>query len=277
MDRKAQISEDIRRTMSEQIQAFNQGKSLEKGLFYMQMPMEEKLYYSLWFLNPEATHFPCVFLYNLELNALGSLSKALQLIRHSSCPLKLLEDQELPSHTSYDIFTFGKYRGRHLSDIFIIDPRYLSWVADKFEAHVRNEFTFKELAQSYNKAYINLQSGYRGNTSGKSFFGTPGDKIKALTLKIIKVRIDDDPYRTIIEQGVENFFVDQQITAKGPEGHLFLFTIKAKRKSLASRTLPPGTRTFQVGEEVKIQSAKVLKHLDFKQSKYTKIGYITLL
>ena len=39
----------------------------------------------------------------------------------------------------------------NLHDIYTIDPRYVVWIADKYEPHVKSEMRFKELAVTYSK------------------------------------------------------------------------------------------------------------------------------
>ena len=106
--------------------------------------------------------------------------------------------------------------------------------------------------------------------------GTPGEKLSDLKLTITKVRIEDDSYKTQIIRGTEYFYVDQLLTAVDIAGNYFLLRIKAKDRSLTTQTLPPGAHAFQVGEKLTLTSAKVLKHIESRTIKYTRIGYIKI-
>ena len=108
------------------------------------------------------------------------------------------------------------------------------------------------------------------------FVGTPGEKLSDLKLTITKVRIEDDSYKTQIIRGTEYFYVDQLLTAVDIAGNYFLLRIKAKDRSLTTQTLPPGAHAFQVGEKLTLTSAKVLKHIESRTIKYTRIGYIKI-
>ena len=88
--------------------------------------------------------------------------------------------------------------------------------------------------------------------------------------------IEDDSYKTQIIRGTEYFYVDQLLTAVDIAGNYFLLRIKAKDRSLTTQTLPPGAHAFQVGEKLTLTSAKVLKHIESRTIKYTRIGYIKI-
>jgi len=163
-----------------------------------------------------------------------------------------------------------------LHDIYTIDPRYVVWIADKYEPHVKSEMRFKELAVTYSKIYLDLQTRKKYKMPVSRFVGTPGEKLSDLKLTITKVRIEDDSYKTQIIRGTEYFYVDQLLTAVDIAGNYFLLRIKAKDRSLTTQTLPPGAHAFQVGEKLTLTSAKVLKHIESRTIKYTRIGYIKI-
>ena len=79
-----------------------------------------------------------------------------------------------------------------MHDIYTIDPRYVVWIADKYEPHVKSEMRFKELAVTYSKIYLDLQTRKKYKMPVSRFVGTPGEKLSDLKLTITKVRIEDD-------------------------------------------------------------------------------------
>ena len=97
-----------------------------------------------------------------------------------------------------------------------------------------------------------------------------------ISVVINKGRIEDDSYKTQIIRGTEYFYVDQLLTAVDIAGNYFLLRIKAKDRSLTTQTLPPSAHAFQVGEKLTLTSAKVLKHIESRTIKYTRIGYIKI-
>lgn len=272
--RSSDISEEMIKLIREKIEAFNLRRVTDNGRYCIVFPTDKTLYYTLWFNNPHAIHYPYICISNLELDILASLNKSMRLIQNSFLPLCITDSDEPLLHNTDDIIMFGKYRGRHLQDIYSIDPRYVSWLADKFTPTTKTEERFKELAVSYNKVYLDLQIRKKYKKKVSDYVGKQGDKLHDLELTIIRVRIEDDSYKTRLYDGVEYFYVDQLITATDTAGNLYLTTVKAKDRSLESRTLSPGTYAYRTGEIMHISSAKVLKHIESFQTRYTKLGYL---
>ena len=81
---------------------------------------------------------------------------------------------------------------------------------------------FKELAVTYSKIYLDLQTRKKYKMPVSRFVGTPGEKLSDLKLTITKVRIEDDSYKTQIIRGTEYFYVDQLLTAVDIAGNYFL-------------------------------------------------------
>lgn len=270
------ITDEIQKIILDRLNTFNQGKKSDEGRYYILLPNERTLYYTLWFYNPEAIYHSFIYLSNLELSAIGSVNKAIKIVFNSYLPLGIIREIDSPVRNGDDILMFGKYRGFHLQEIYTIDPRYVLWIADKYEPRVRSEFRFKELAINYSKVYLDLQTRRRYKTPTSRHVGTLGEKLANLNLTIVKVRIEDDAYKTRIMNGIAHFYVDQFITAVDAAGNLFLFTIKAKDRSLVSKVLPPSSHAYYKGEKLSILSAKVLKHLELHNIQYTKLGYVQL-
>ncbi len=268
------MSGEIRNMILDKLNAFNRGKTSDKGRYYILLPTPKSLYYTLWFFMPSAVYHPTIYLANLDLNVISSVNKAIKMLSNSFLPLYITTDIKDSPDNGDDIISFGKYRGYHLRDIYTIDPRYVVWIADKYEPRVKSEIRFKELAVAYSKIYIDLQTHKKYKIPVSRFVGMPGEKLSDLRLTITKVRIEDDPFRTQIIRGTEYFYVDQLLTAADIAGNYFLARIKAKDRSLTTRTLPPSAHAFQVGEILALASAKVLKHIEYRTVKYTLICYI---
>lgn len=278
MDRIIRINNEVERVILEQLTTFNVGKTSDKGRYYILMPNEKTVYYTLWFYNPVAMYHHFVFLDMLEMNILSSLNKAIKILSNSYLSLGITQhtDQLFDTFTNNgdDIITFGKYRGRTLQEIYIIDPRYITWLADKYEPRVRNEYRFKELATTYSRVYFDLHTPRKYKIHTSQYIGNPGEKITNLSLVVVRIRIEDDPYKTRVVRGSEYFYVDQLITAIDTGGNLFTFLIKAPDRSLQSRTLSPYAHPYQVGEKILLSSAKVMKHFESHNVKYTRLGFI---
>lgn len=278
MDGISGISSEVERVIREKLEAFNAGKTSDKGRYYILMPNQRTLYYTLWFYNPAATYHHYIFLDTLELNIISSLNKAMRLVANSYMSLHITNhtDQLFGSsgNNGDDIITFGKYRGHKLQEIYTIDPRYIAWLADKYEPRVRNEFRFKELAVTYNRIYFDLHTPRKYKIQTSQYVGSVGEKLTDLTLTVYRVRIEDDPYKTSIVRGTPYFYVDQIVTAIDKAGNLYTFTVKASGSSLQSRTLNSYAHPYKPGEKLFIASAKVMKHFESRNIKYTRLGYI---
>ena len=268
------ISKEVEKMIFDRLETFNKGKTSDKGRYYILVPNTKTLYYTLWFYNPSAVHHPSVYLSNLDLNAINSVNKALRIISNTYYPLYITDNTSTISNNGDDIITFGKYRGHHLHEIYSIDPRYVCWIADKYEAQGKNEQRFKEIATTYKQIYLDLYTHRKYKKPTSQYIGTPNERLSNLKLIITKVRLEDDPYKTKIIEGCAYFYVDQLITAADVAGNLFLFAIKAKNHSLESRVLSSYAHAYKAGDKLSISSAKVIKHIESHNIKYTKLGYI---
>lgn len=271
-----EIFEYIEQFVIDELKRFNAGRRSDKGIYYVLLPNSKTAYYTLWFYNPNAVHHPSVYLANLDMNAMGSVSKAMKIISNSYAQLTVTNQLDSTSGNGDDIIMFGKYRGYHLYQIYTIDPRYISWIADKYEARVKSEQRFKEMAVTYSQVHLDLNTPRIYKVPISQHIGTPGEKLTGLQLTITRVRIEDDPYKTRVVQGTPYFYVDQLLTAADQAGNLFFFSVKAKGRSLASDTLSNSDYAYKAGDVLDIASAKVLKHIVSRTIKYTKLGYLKI-
>lgn len=270
------ITEEILKMIRGKLEVFNRGKVAGKGRYYILLPNEKTLYYTLWFYNPLAVYHSFIYLSSLELNAIGSVAKAMRLTANSYLPLSIIREIDSYVENGDDLILFGRYRGHHLQEIYTIDPRYLLWLADKYEPRVKSEHRFKEMAANYAQAYLDLQTRRRYKTSSSQFVGEVGGRLTDFSLTVVRVRVTDDHYKTKIVGGVPHFYVDQLLTATDEAGNLFLLTMKAIDRSLVSGMLATGSHAYVYGEKLKIASAKILKHVELHTIKYTKLGYVKL-
>lgn len=180
------------------------------------------------------------------------------------------------SHNADDIISFGKYRGYHLFEVAAIDPKYITWIANKYEARVQSERRFKELAATYSWVYQDLNTSRMHKVPVSRFIGTIDEKLNDLHLSVRRVKVEDNPYKTRSIRGTTHFYVDQKIVASDESGNLFFFTIRASDRSLESGKLSNADHAYQAGEVMHIRSAKVIKHYTSRNIRYTKLGYIKM-
>ena len=268
------ISGYIEQFVLDKLNTFNEGRNTDKGVYFILLPNEKTAYYTLWFYNPAAEFHPNVFLSTLDVNAINSVEKAMKTTANSFARLTIKMRLESISHNADDIVSFGKYRSYHLFEVAAIDPKYVTWIANKYEARVQSERRFKELAATYSWVYQDLNTSRMHKVPGSRFIGTIDEKLNDLHLSVRRVKVEDNPYKTRSVRGTTHFYVDQKIVASDESGNLFFFTIRASDRSLESGKLSNADHAYQAGEIMHIRSAKVIKHYTSRNIRYTKLGYI---
>lgn len=268
------ISDYIEQFVLDKLNMFNEGRNEDKGVYYILLPNEKTAYYTLWFYNPAAEYHPNIFLSTLDVNAINSVGKAMKAVANSFVKLTVKIRIDSISHNADDIISFGKYRGYHLFEVALIDPKYVTWIANKYEAHVQSERRFKELAATYSWVYQDLNTSRIHKMPVSRFVGEIDEKLTDLHLTIRRIKIEDNPYKTRVIRGTTHFYVDQKIIAADDSENLFFFTIRATDRSLESGKLSNSDHTYQVGEKLYIRSAKVIKHYASRNIRYTKLGYV---
>ena len=268
------ISGYIEQFVLDKLNTFNEGRNTDKGVYFILLPNEKTAYYTLWFYNPAAEFHPNVFLSTLDVNAINSVEKAMKTTANSYARLTIKMRLQSISHNADDIVSFGKYRGYHLFEVAAIDPKYVTWIANKYEARVQSERRFKELAATYSWVYQDLNTSRTHKVPVSRFIGTIDEKLNDLHLSVRRVKVEDNPYKTRSVRGTTHFYVDQKIVASDESGNLFFFTIRASDRSLESGKLSNADHAYQAGEIMHIRSAKVIKHYTSRNIRYTKLGYI---
>ena len=268
------ISGYIEQFVLDKLNTFNEGRNTDKGVYFILLPNEKTAYYTLWFYNPAAEFHPNVFLSTLDVNAINSVEKAMKTTANSFARLTIKMRLESISHNADDIVSFGKYRSYHLFEVAAIDPKYVTWIANKYEARVQSERRFKELAATYSWVYQDLNTSRMHKVPVSRFIGTIDEKLNDLHLSVRRVKVEDNPYKTRSVRGTTHFYVDQKIVASDESGNLFFFTLRASDRSLESGKLSNADHAYQAGEIMHIRSAKVIKHYTSRNIRYTKLGYI---
>ena len=176
------ISGYIEQFVLDKLNTFNEGRNTDKGVYFILLPNEKTAYYTLWFYNPAAEFHPNVFLSTLDVNAINSVEKAMKTTANSFARLTVKMRLESISHNADDIISFGKYHGYHLFEVAAIDPKYVTWIANKYEARVQSERRFKELAATYSWVYQDLNTSRMHKVPVSRFIGTIAVSYTHLTL-----------------------------------------------------------------------------------------------
>ena len=174
-----------------------------------------------------------------------------------------------------DLIFFGKYRGHFLHEILKIDPAYLSWVAYKFIPKIPKQERFVKIAQAYHSIHLDIMiRKSREKCSSNRYLGELGEKLTGLKLKVTRIRLEDDPYKTRVNGTTPQFFVKQILTLTDASGNLVIISIPSKNPSAVSCTLSGIEHEYRLGDIIYIASAKVSRRYESYGSKYTRLSHV---
>lgn len=174
-----------------------------------------------------------------------------------------------------DIISFGRYRGHYLHEILKVDLAYLSWIAYKYTPKIPKQERFVAIAQIYHSVHLDImQRKARQKREAGRFLGNEGEKLEGLNLKVVRVRLEDDPYKTRVMGTSVQFFVRQIVTLTDPSGNLVVLRISSKTPSPVSCQLPALEHEFRPGEIVHIASARIARTYESYGSKYTRLSHV---
>ena len=159
-----------------------------------------------------------------------------------------------------------------------MDPAYLSWIAYKFTPRIPKQERFVKIAQAYHSVHLDLmQRKSKEKHSVSRYLGELGEKLTDLRLKVIRVRLEDGPYKTRINGTVPQFFVKQVLTLADASGNLVIMSIPSKNPSAVSCTLSGIEHEYRPGEIIYVASARVSRRYESYGSKYTRISHVNLV
>ena len=196
------ITEAEQELLYEKLNVYNQGKASykEAGCYLVVLPREGHPDYSLWFYTPLLDRRCILFIEDLKPDIIQSLRIVTSELWYANRQILVTDynEKRMSTHGD-DLIAFGKYRGHFLYEILRIDPGYVNWIAFKYTPIIPKQERFVKMAQAYNCVYLDkmLKKKYQPRPTSR-FLGKKGDKLSNLTLKITKVRVEDDPYRTCV-------------------------------------------------------------------------------
>ena len=173
-----------------------------------------------------------------------------------------------------DIISFGKYHGHYLHEILRIDPGYLTWIAFKFTPRIPKQERFVQIARIYHSVYIDILQRKARQSSAGRFLGKEGEKVENLTLIVLNVRLEDDPYKTQVKGTTPYFYVRQVLRLKDASGNLVTFRVNSRTASRYSCQLPAMEHAYRVDETVYIASARIAATYTIGRNKWTRLYYI---
>lgn len=272
------ISKNEQELLYQKLNEYNRGRASykEAGAYLVVLPRTGYLRYSLWIYSPLPERQSIFFIQDLSEDIHESLRAASSLCYYSPRCLLITEyNAKRMQSQRDDIISFGKYHGHFLHEIFRIDPGYITWVAYKFTPRIPKQERFVQIAQIYHSVHLDIQKRQaQQKYSTSRFLGKEGDKVKDLTLKVLRVRVEDDPYKTTVRGTTPFFYVRQILTLEDPIGNLVTFRTGARSPSRESCQVPATEHAFQPGETVYIASARISCTFTSGNKQYTRLNYV---
>ena len=199
---------------------YNRGRMSykEAGAYFVVLPRPGHPTYSVWIYSPTLEKNRLLFIHELSADINESLRMASTLFFFSRRCLLIVEYNEKRMQSNGDdIISFGRYRGHYLHEILKVDPAYLSWIAYKYTPKIPKQERFVAIAQVYHSVHLDImQRKARQKREAGRFLGNEGEKLEGLNLKVVRVRLEDDPYKTRVMGTSVQFFVRQIVTLTDP-------------------------------------------------------------
>lgn len=265
-----QLSSELSDRILKRIDSFNQGRTTQNGKYIISTTTAYRPYYALWRIFPHQS--APLFIRTLAMTFDMAAERTFSLLQNCNTMIEVSDNSLFEPYYGLtdDIVPFGKYRGKRLAEVFYIDPSYVLWLANKFEAANKRYERIVELAKLFSVVHFELTVPKKQISSVSKFVGDVGESIKEQYLTVLNVRLQTDRYKP-------DFYVDQQILAVDRDGNRFTFLIKAKGKSLSPHILSCYTHAISPHSVIHIASAKVMSHYESRGVCYTRLGYVRLI
>ncbi len=260
------------------LNTYNEGRASykEAGAYLVVLPQPEHPSYTLWIYSPLPERQSVFFICDLSADVREALRAASTLCFYSPRRLFLVEyNAKRMQNRGDDIVFFGKYRGHFLHEILRIDPGYLSWIAFKFEPKIPKQERFVQIAGVYHSVHLDIQRRKAQQANGGNrFLGKEGEKVENLTLTVLSVKVEDNPYKTQVKGATPYFYVRQVLRLKDAAGNMVSCRINARTASRTSCLLPAAEHAYRVGETVRIASARIARTYMVGNTRYTRLAHI---
>lgn len=261
------------------LNAFNEGRPSykETGAYLVVLPRPGHTRYSLWIYSPLPERQSIFYLCELAADAEESLRMASAWCYYSSRRLFIVEyNAKRMQSKGDDLVSFGKYRGHFLHEVLSVDPAYVAWIAFKFTPRIPKQERFVQIAKIYHSVHLDFQQrrsrqGIQGN-----YLGNVGDRVEGLTLTVVRVRLEDDPYKTQVQGTTPYFYVRQVLWLKDAAGNSVTFRIASRTASRKSGVLPALEHAFAPGEVIRVASARINRTYTAQNVRWTRLTYVRL-
>ena len=124
---------EITAQVLKELELFNRGRTSDKGVYLISMATEYRPYYALWREFPSPHSY--LFVRTLGVTLDAASARAFSMLQNCNVRLETADNAQFESYYGAldDLMPFGKYKGKHLAEIYYVDPSYMLWLANKFE------------------------------------------------------------------------------------------------------------------------------------------------
>ena len=231
------------------LNAYNQGRASYKevGAYLVVLPRPEHLQYTLWIYSPlpgrQSIFYICDLSTDIHETRGWQARYASTTAQPVACGVQCQKNAE--------------QRGRHYlrrqipRTLPARNPPYrpcLSYV-DSFQiptTHPQQE-RFVQIAKIYHSVHLDIQRRKTYQTTSGRFLGKEGEKVENLTLTVLSVRLEDNPYKTQLKGTTPYFYVRQVLKLKDSIGNFVSIRLNARTASRKSCQLPAVEHAYQVG------------------------------
>lgn len=227
------------------------------GYFSVDVSGKYSVYYTLWKINRLNSHF----ISNLSTDFMTAIEKA----KKAAGRIPVIIDKYgtkagMFQAAKKEMFSFGKYRGQTLGEVFVEDPKYIIWTLEKYTGSLSPEFI--EKAKYYKDLYYDTIRKKNLEESKSEYIGKIGDKIK-IEADVYDVEANQNPFDNKLQYKVK--LIDDQ-------GNKYMtYNIGSPIKD-GPRIMSP----VKKGDTVKL-TAKVKDHKEFLGIKFTLLYYCKIL
>ena len=267
-------------TLYRKLRVYNEGRPSYKdtGAYLVVLPRPGHPRYTLWIYSPQApVRQPILYVHDLEVAAEPSLRLTSTLCYYT--PRRLLVVEYNAKHMQSrgdDLIPFGKYRGHFLHEVLAVDPAYLTWIAFKYTPRIPKQERLVQIAKVYHTVLLDFQQCRARQAVQGNYLGPEGGHVENLTLTVLRVRVEDDPYKTRVTDGIPLFRVRQVLWLRDNAGRYVTFRIPARSPSRSSSQLPALEHAYIPGESLLVTSARIARTYVSRGIRWTRLSYVRL-
>ena len=242
-----------------------------KGFYYIDVTGRWEVYFTLWRWKDIDPRFAAyiknpIYMGNQTTNFLTSVKKALNRIPKAA-PFQIMTDQNREGLIGRNAarsnealkFTFGKYRGRSLGEVYLENPGYFAW-----------------LAKNQDPRYAGSKMGYAIQTFAQMYYEEVTKQNTEKFKDVQYVGKDGERY----EGEVEVYKIDKK------QGQSFSYHGKPQMYTIAKATDDKGNKfiitnldkafpNHEITKGVKVKiKAKVTGNIEILGNKFNKLGYV---